>query len=734
MALNSGSDSEGHRSRGLSAFFRERGFAILLGLCSVLVLFSDRFTRLVAAVRPADPIGTESKAIESRSPDEARPAEVRRSDRQVAFSSSATPLRLETPVALPGGGWRLGWNSIAGKEYRLQRLQWDDSPGFPSVVLWTEIGTITATGSVTFLNDLATDPEGSRFYRVVQMEPAVTEALGVGPLTADPSAPRSEGPVLLEVRVTGTAGIAEVRFLDGIMELGTGIRLESDRWRWVWPVTSALNGPHALTARAVSLGGLVRLSDPLNVTVSIAQARSRQSFQGLELSADRFETNGSVVVPSGNIRLGVVSFASVAVVAMNPSQGTLTGRGPVNLPTIGEVFDGDFEVDAGTGWLHAPASTGERALSAVPAPLVIALSPTTRLTPRRTEVQTRTGELRGEGVVEVPVPGSNGGVLRGDGVFDYDPLTYSVVVQGGIEWRGMRGTGTLSVGLGDASFRITGSLTVPIVGGGQTTLAHAILERVPGTGTVPEPAVTIAGDRSVNGATVAVAGLVDAAGVAVLQTDASTPSAIRDDPSRFVPLGADGSPLNGIGVRSSSAGVLGPFEYRPAGASLHGFGQHLYLRFSAGARRVSEGGENFLEFVQVTAGFGPLSALQFDPPLERLSGAVRRLQVGTLGVPELLEIFGPSRDDGLGVQVFSRLPLVWKGGTVLSDGVRGARFGMDSSGLGLTGLGGDFPDLVLDLSRRDGLRIPLSGEFKLPDGSGTLGSQGDGRDCWKRIA
>ncbi|MCI0540331.1 MAG: hypothetical protein L0Z50_34440, partial [Verrucomicrobiales bacterium] len=190
------------------------------------------------------------------------------------------------------------------------------------------------------------------------------------------------------------------------------------------------------------------------------------------------------------------------------------------------------------------------------------------------------------------------------------------------------------------------------------------------------------------------------------------------DPDHFVPLDANGQPVEGGTVEAVAPGQWGPVEYRPGGRNLLGQGPGFFLRFPHGLRLVREGEQQLLEFTDVTAGFGPAYPIQLAGPVAKSGGAVKRLTVGPVNLADLFDIFGLDPAQGIRVDAFGKFPLRWHGGIIDDGGIRAARFGFASTGFPLPGVSGEYPDFRIDFTRSRGLQIPFHGEFRLPDSTG----------------
>jgi len=203
----------------------------------------------------------------------------------------------------------------------------------------------------------------------------------------------------------------------------------------------------------------------------------------------------------------------------------------------------------------------------------------------------------------------------------------------------------------------------------------------------------------------------------VVQTEGVSTHYSTSDPFRFVPLSGGGEPAEGTTLQIQPDGTLPPFEFRPAGLSILGFGQGLILRFPGGAQLVESNGVDYLEFVDVTAEFGERTILQFAEPLTKTGGAVRRIALGPVSFEDLAGLFGMDPGEGISVTLFDRFTLSWRGGVVEEGGIRGGMFGLAATGLSLPDTSGAFPDFQIQFSQTDGISIPFEGSWALPDGS-----------------
>ncbi len=208
------------------------------------------------------------------------------------------------------------------------------------------------------------------------------------------------------------------------------------------------------------------------------------------------------------------------------------------------------------------------------------------------------------------------------------------------------------------------------------------------------------------------------------------------DPDHFVPLDANGAPIEGGIVQAVAQGQWGPVEYRPGGRNLLGFGPGFFLRFPQGVFLRNLNGQQFLEFTEVIAGFGGSYPIQLDRSLHRTGGPAKQLRVGPVDLADVFRVFDLDPAAGIAVNVFTRFPLLWRGGIVDDGGIRAARFGFIGNGLPLPGTSGEYPDLVIDFTRSRGLRLPFQGEFPLIDGTSNPARLrvGAGSPLWLTLA
>ena len=183
------------------------------------------------------------------------------------------------------------------------------------------------------------------------------------------------------------------------------------------------------------------------------------------------------------------------------------------------------------------------------------------------------------------------------------------------------------------------------------------------------------------------------------------------DSDRFLALGTNGLP-------TLKNGVLSPFEFHPGGRSAYGSGSGFYLRFPNGATILTNNGQEEFQFTNVLAGFSSNYPLQLAAPLAWSGSSPRQAPSASLDYGTVCQIFGLDPSQGIDLLFFGKTPLTWLAGVVEDDGIRGGRFGLKQlASLPLPRSSGAYPDFTLDFTRKDGIRIPFSGSFSLPDGS-----------------
>ena len=619
---------------------------------------------------------------------------------------------------LPDRGWHVTWASVPGRAYTLYR--WNaatlDDVGNPP---WVQVAAAKASDFTTFADDPALAHDRMGFYRV-----AVTGGWSdpggarVSTLQAVPGVAEVEGSVLLTLTAEDPSGIELVTMLDGATVLGTATRVSTTVWKFVWPVSFGANGDHSLRAQALSGAGQAGISPELVYRVAIPAPQLAGDLGIVPIRANTIVTNGLLRTPAGRVRLGLLVLSDESSVSVDTMGAAVTGRGKVTVPGLGQVYDGSFSLDTATGWLRALPGAGAGIQGGGPGMNPIQLGPRVVLTPVSLNVQALTGAMQGSGSVELAIPGSPLGSARFSGTFDYDPTAATVTVDGSFEMGTISGTGLATVRIDDSSFSISGQLQFAAgTAGGAAALVNATLTLgLDANGTVQ---LGVTGRRAAQGGGFEdVLGVVEADGSLRGSPAPALPAVVREHPGRFVPLGPDGMPMDGHALVIQPDGSLPPLEYRPVGGAFFGLGEHFHVRLPHGASLVQRDGEWFLVFDAATAGFGPMFPLQFSVPLQRPAGGMAELRVGPVGVAELAAVFGPGLEGGVPMTAFGVVPLLWKSGVLDETGIKGAMFGLGDCGLPLPEVSDALNGFLLDLTSKNGFRIPVSGTFSLPDGSG----------------
>ena len=379
--------------------------------------------------------------------------------------SSASLLRiLDSPQRLPQGGWRIRWSSVPGNTYRLMRWNGDDL-STRQTPLWVEVASVTATGTAAQSDDPSAILS-RRYYRIALAESAGDDRTppALSAVKAAPAAASAEGFVTLTVEARDTNAISSVAFYDGANLIGPGAQIGADEWRLNWPVTFDLNGARTLTAQAVDAAGNRGTSAPVAFNISIARPQASQTIGQVPIHADRLQTNGSVVAPSGNIRIGLATLSSNSTVTVNPAQGTLSGQGKISLPGLGQVFDGAFVVNTITGEL-SPSG-------AAPAYAPIPLTSNASLLPQALKVNLLSGALAGRGSFSLQTRSAsqlqnhgrdstvNLGPVLIEGDFTLDPAAQSATVTGKAIYAGVEGSGVITLSLANSTFQLTGEASI----------------------------------------------------------------------------------------------------------------------------------------------------------------------------------------------------------------------------------------------------------------------------------
>ena len=634
-------------------------------------------------------------------------------------SDNSVLIITDLTLPLPNHGWRVTWASVPGRSYTLYRWNSPDL-GILGNPAWTEVSAVKATNSVSSGDDPSLSHADLGYYRV-----AVTggwsnpSGPNLSTLHADPNPAGAEGAVILTVTADDPSGIQQVTLLDGSAVLGSATRVDGTTWRYLWSVGFLANGVHPLRAQALSRAGQAGLSPELAYHVAIPSPQLAGDLGIVPIRANAFATNGQFRLPTGRVRLGLLSLSDDSTVTMDAVRNLVTGRGKVTLPGLGQIYDGSFTLDPASGWLTIGQTSGVRPQGEAPALSPVRLSSRVVITPSELSVQVLTGAMRGAGTVELAIPDSTLNSARFVGRFDYDPGASSLTVVGSFVLGSVTGNGVAVLQLNDSTFTLTGDLQFAAgTAGGGMALVNASFGVTFGAN--GEAQFAVSGRHTLpDGHVEDMVGNLDPDGSLRGSVAPALPSIVRDYPGRFVPLGPDGLPVENGPLVPMPDGSLPPLEYRPIGGALFGLGQHFHLRFPRGATLVERNSEWFLLFDAAEAAFGPLFPLQLPETLSRPAGSQTELRIGPIGVADIAAIFGPGLEGGLQVKVFDAVSLLWKSGVFDETGIKGAAFGLVGAGLPLPEVSGAYSEFQLDLTSDQGLRIPLHGEFSLPDGSGS---------------
>jgi hypothetical protein len=348
-------------------------------------------------------------------------------------------------------GWRITWNSVAGAQYKLQRLD-GDAIGSGNLK-WIEVQSVTASADTATGVDLSPAAR-QRFYRVV-LEASDDISPTIGILRADPVTAKSEGIVVLSVEAQDNLGVAGVSFFDGNNLLGSGTRVEGNEWDFLWPLEFSQNGIHSLTARAADSAGNVATSPVLSFTAAITNHQAKQIVGQVPINADKISSTGTVSTPSGNIRIGNATLGSGSVLTMDSANNKITGNGTVLLPGTGQVYSGAFSVDAASGWL-TPVLSGQTAhlhANAVTLP-PIQLSSGVTVQPINLTVNVLNSALAGSGTVLLKVSDEGTETVQFEGAFQFNYQQFALTLDGKCTYSKVEASGHVVLDVSDKTFQV----------------------------------------------------------------------------------------------------------------------------------------------------------------------------------------------------------------------------------------------------------------------------------------
>ncbi len=553
-----------------------------------------------------------------------------------------------------GTGWEISWSSVAGKNYKLQRLAGDAIT--TGTRQWIDVQPVAATGGTASGIDLAPSNQ-KRFYRIVQVEPVPdTVPPTVSQITANPANATAEGIVTLSVSATDNAGVSSVQFFDGSTLLGNAARGEGDTWRLFWTLEITQNGAHNLTAKAADAAGNSHSSTPLNYSVAITSSQRKQVTGLVKVNANTLTTNGTAVVATGNVRIGNASLNSGTGVTINSALNQVTGSGTVSLVGIGAVYSGPFAVDTSSGLLTPtlPRQSLEAFASTSFPPIQISSNVTIQAT--NLTVNILNNALKGSGSVILTLDGQTGGdPVKFDGSFELDYSAFTLGVDGACVYKGIQGGGRATLNLNKKTFSLTNG-NLSLAGSGQSLfkITEGTFELTFLAPSLPE--FHLSGKLSLPiPLTVAVDGKLDTQGAFSLTGSGSgtvggftfdplEANLARADQSAPITLSFNGSAHLGIGT-FSLAGKIGSDGTL---SGLNGGAEDLNL--GNGVRILAENGQPVLQFLQDTAGVkrfqvsgafrlpsSVVTAVHVDGTLE-VSGDASNLQVRSFSASSSVDL------------------------------------------------------------------------------------------------
>ncbi len=387
-------------------------------------------------------------------------------------------LRVFPPVRVPvvlGGGWRLCWTSRPGTVYEVQCADLRNNTASGGLT-WISLGNVTADprAAVTCFNDRS----GLQcLYRVRLVGSPGTDTLApiASPLQFLGYSPDGWG-ATFSIDVRDILGVARVELLDGNLVLGSATHVSGRTWRFTWnlrTLVANLNGRHYLRARAFDTAGNVGYSPTLAFDVSVGGGGNCLDVGPVRICADSLTLNGGVYSFSGHIRVNGITLNAGAT--LTASGAVITGAGGVNVPGVGTVLDGAFEINPSTGWLTVRPGT-------IPTYSGVVFNTRVRFTPRAVAINVFSGALQGGGAVTVQVPGHAYGDVTFDGGVTFDPVAARVAVSGTLTMgSAFSGSGTAVLNLADSTFTLSGQAQfrssdgdVYSVSNGVATLRYAL--------------------------------------------------------------------------------------------------------------------------------------------------------------------------------------------------------------------------------------------------------------------
>lgn len=175
--------------------------------------------------------------------------------------------------------WTASTDSVGVTGYQIWRCSGSTCTNFAQVGTSTtaSFSNTGLTATTTYRYEVrATDAAGnlsgySNIASATTQAGTDTTPPTVSALTTSPAGPTytTAQTVTLSVTATDNVGVARVDFLDGTTVLGSDT---TSPYSYAWAITSANNGTHSLTVRAVDAAGNVATTTTVSRTVSIAAA------------------------------------------------------------------------------------------------------------------------------------------------------------------------------------------------------------------------------------------------------------------------------------------------------------------------------------------------------------------------------------------------------------------------------------------------------------------------------
>ncbi|HWB01723.1 MAG TPA: choice-of-anchor D domain-containing protein [Verrucomicrobiales bacterium] len=163
-------------------------------------------------------------------------------------AQTGTGIPINPPELQSGGAWRITWATQAGERYVLQRSR--------NMVLWTDVGTVNATGSTANLTDNGVSANRQTYWRVLKVPSGPdTTAPAVSIISAKFVTQGGNTALELTVTATDNIGVVAVNYLEGAVQLGAATAGPLQTWKRIVPITAGDTNPRQFRASASDAAG-----------------------------------------------------------------------------------------------------------------------------------------------------------------------------------------------------------------------------------------------------------------------------------------------------------------------------------------------------------------------------------------------------------------------------------------------------------------------------------------------